>query len=48
MNAAINLMGLGSQLVAYGMRSIARTAAEECDKFRTDFLEDAFAYSKRD
>ncbi|MFH0564232.1 hypothetical protein ACERRJ_020995, partial [Klebsiella pneumoniae] len=36
------------QLVAHGMRSIARTAAEECGKFRTDVLEAALAHSKKD
>lgn len=30
------------------MRSIARTAAEESDKFRTEVLESALAHSKRD
>nr|WP_276320338.1 tyrosine-type recombinase/integrase [Rahnella sp. RFA10(1/100)] len=47
-NAALILMGLGGELVAHGMRSIARTAAEECGKFRTDVLEAALAHSKRD
>lgn len=47
-NAAIIRMGLGGELVAHGMRSIARTAAEECGKFRTDVLEAALAHSKRD
>ncbi|END2551566.1 TPA: tyrosine-type recombinase/integrase, partial [Enterobacter roggenkampii] len=35
-NAAIIRMGFGGELVAHGMRSIARTAAEESGKFRTD------------
>ena len=41
-------MGLGGELVAHGMRSIARTAAEESGKFRTDALEAALAHSKKD
>ena len=47
-NAAIIRMGFGGELVAHGMRSIARTAAEECGKFRTDILEAALAHSKKD
>ncbi len=47
-NAAIIRMGFGSELVAHGMRSIARTAAEESGKFRTEALEAALAHSKRD
>ncbi|MQJ26363.1 integrase, partial [Escherichia coli] len=47
-NAAIIRMGFGGELVAHGMRSIARTAAEECGKFRTDVLEAALAHSKKD
>lgn len=38
----------GGELVAHGMRSIARTAAEESGKFRTDVLEAALAHSKKD
>jgi hypothetical protein len=41
-------MGFGGELVAHGMRSIARTAAEESGKFRTDVLEAALAHSKKD
>jgi len=41
-------MRFGSDLVADGMRSIARTAAEESVKFRTDALEAALAHSKKD
>ena len=47
-NAAIIRMGFGGELVAHGMRSIARTAAEESGKFRTDVLEAALAHSKKD
>ncbi|HIE8641045.1 TPA: integrase domain-containing protein [Klebsiella variicola subsp. variicola] len=47
-NAAIIRMGFGGELVAHGMRSIARTAAEESSKFRTEVLEAALAHSKRD
>ncbi|WP_172796945.1 phage integrase central domain-containing protein [Pantoea ananatis] len=47
-NAAIIRMDFGGELVAHGMRSIARTAAEESDKFRTDVLEAALAHSKKD
>lgn len=47
-NAAIIRMGFGSELVAHGMRSIARTATEESGKFRTDVLEAALAHSKKD
>ncbi|EPM7410861.1 TPA: tyrosine-type recombinase/integrase [Klebsiella variicola subsp. variicola] len=47
-NAAIIRMGFGGELVAHGMRSIARTAAEEAGKFRTDVLEAALAHSKKD
>lgn len=47
-NAAIIRMGFGGELVAHGMRSIARTAAEESGKFRTDALEAALAHSKKD
>ncbi|HBU6510403.1 TPA: tyrosine-type recombinase/integrase [Klebsiella pneumoniae] len=47
-NAAIIRMGFGGELVAHGMRSIARTAAEESGKFRTDVLEAALAHSKTD
>ena len=47
-NAAIIRMGLGGELVAHGMRSIARTAAEESGQFRTDVLEAALAHSKKD
>lgn len=47
-NAAIICMGFGGELVAHGMRFIARTAAEEFGKFRTDVLEAAFAYLKKD
>ena len=41
-------MRFGTDLVADGMRSIARTAAEESVKFRTDALEAALAHSKKD
>ncbi|HDD9166584.1 TPA: tyrosine-type recombinase/integrase [Escherichia coli] len=47
-NAAIIRMGFGGELVAHGMRSITRTAAEESGKFRTDVLEAALAHSKKD
>jgi len=47
-NAAIIRMGFGGELVAHGMRSIARTAAEESGKFRTDVLEAALVHSKKD
>lgn len=47
-NAAIIRMGFGGELVAHGMRSIARTAAEESGKFRIDVLEAALAHSKKD
>lgn len=47
-NAAIIRMGFGGELVAHGMRSIARTAAEESVQFRTDVLEAALAHSKKD
>ncbi|HGP4139905.1 TPA: integrase domain-containing protein [Enterobacter roggenkampii] len=47
-NAAIIRMGFGGELVAHGMRSIARTAAEETGKFRTEVLEAALAHSKKD
>ena len=47
-NAAIIRMGFGGELVAHGMRSIARTAAEESRKFRTEVLEAALAHSKKD
>lgn len=47
-NAAIIRMGFGGELVAHGMRSIARTAAEESGKFKTDVLEAALAHSKKD
>ncbi|WP_394515056.1 integrase arm-type DNA-binding domain-containing protein [Pantoea sp. SGAir0215] len=47
-NAAIIRMGFGGELVAHGMRSIARTAAEESGKFRTEVLEAALAHSKKD
>lgn len=40
-------MGFGGELVAHGMRSIARTAAEEYGKFRTEVLESALAHSKK-
>lgn len=45
-NAAIIRMGFGGELVAHGMRSIARTAAEESGKFRTEVLESALAHTK--
>lgn len=45
-NAALIRMGLGGELVAHGMRSIARTAAEESGKFRTEVLEAALAHTK--
>ena len=47
-NAATIRMGFGGELVTHGMRSIARTAAEESGKFRTDVLEAALAHSKKD
>lgn len=47
-NAAIIRMGFGGEMVAHGMRSIARTAAEESSKFRTEVLEAALAHSKKD
>jgi len=47
-NAAIIRMGFGGEIVAHGMRSIARTAAEESGKFRTEVLEAALAHSKKD
>lgn len=47
-NAAIIRMGFGGELVAHGMRSIARTAAEESGKFRSEVLEAALAHSKKD
>lgn len=47
-NAAIIRMGFGGELVAQGMRSIARTAAEESGKFRAEVLEAALAHSKKD
>jgi integrase len=47
-NAAIIRMGFGGELVAHGMRSIARTASEESGKFRTEVLEAALAHSKKD
>lgn len=47
-NAAIIRMGFGGELVAHGMRSIARTAAEESGKFRIEVLEAALAHSKKD
>jgi integrase len=45
-NAAIIRMVFGGELVAHGMRSIARTAAEESGKFRTEVLESALAHAK--
>lgn len=45
-NAALIRMGFGGELVAHGMRSIARTAAEESGKFRTEVLESALAHTK--
>lgn len=45
-NAALIRMGLGGELVAHGMRTIARTAAEESGKFRPEVLEAALAHSK--
>lgn len=45
-NAAIIRMGFGGELVAHGMRSIARTPAEESVKFRTEALESALAHTK--
>ena len=47
-NAAIIRMGFGGELVAHGMRSIARTAAEGSGEFRADVLEAALAHSKKD
>lgn len=47
-NAAIIRMGFGGELVAHGMRSIARTAAEEAGKFRIEVLEATLAHSKKD
>ncbi|KUQ64064.1 hypothetical protein AWI22_07800 [Enterobacter bugandensis] len=45
-NAAIIRIGFGGELVAYGMHSIARTAAEESGKFRTEVLESALSHPK--
>lgn len=45
-NAAIIRMGFGGELVVHGMRSIARTAAEESGKFRIEVLESALAHTK--
>ena len=39
-------MGFGGELVAHGMRSLARTAAEESGKFRNEVLESALAHTK--
>lgn len=39
-------MGFGGELVAHGMRSIARTAVDESGKFRTEVLESALSYTK--
>lgn len=47
-NAAIIRMGFGGELVAHGMRSIARTAAEEYGRFRTEVFESALARTKKD
>ncbi|MGK3136526.1 integrase arm-type DNA-binding domain-containing protein [Pantoea trifolii] len=47
-NAAIIRMGFGGELVAHGMRSVARTASEESGKFRIEVLEAALAHSKKD
>lgn len=46
-NAALIRMGLGGELVAHGMRSIARTAAAESAKFRNEILEAALAHGKK-
>ena len=46
-NAALIRMGFGGELVAHGMRSIARTAAAESGKFRNEILEAALAHGKR-
>lgn len=45
-NAAIIRMGFGGELVANGMRSRARTAAEESGKFRTEVLESSLTHTK--
>lgn len=45
-NYAIRKMGFAGQLVAHGMRSIARTAAEESGEFRAEALEAALAHGK--
>jgi len=45
-NAVLTRMRLGGELVAHGMRYIARTAAEACGKFRTEVLESALAHTK--
>ena len=47
-NAAIIRMGFGGELVAHGMRSIARTAAAESGKFTVEVLEAALAHCKKD
>lgn len=39
-------MGFSGELVVHGMRSIARTAAEESGKFRKEVLESALAHTK--
>lgn len=44
-NAAIIRMGFDGELVAHGMHSIARTAAAESGKFRTQVLEAALAHT---
>jgi hypothetical protein len=41
-------MGFGGELVALGMRSIARTEAEESGKFRTEVFEATLAHSKKE
>lgn len=47
-NAAIIRMGFSGELIAHGMRSIARTVAEESSKFRTEVLESTPTHSKKD
>lgn len=46
-NAAIIRMGFGAELVAHGMRSIAKTAAEESGKFRVEVLEQLLLTPRR-
>lgn len=41
-------MGFGGELVVHGIRSIARTVAEESGNFRSEVLEAALAHPKKD